>query len=130
MPAMSAPIHLRCEYFVNPIGIDARRPRFSWQLDDDRCGARQTAYQVVVRVAGASPALVSQGSEGEAPSPFVLWDSGTVDSDQSVHIEYQGQELKSRQQCEWKVRIWDHGGKPTDWSAPATFEMGLLERAD
>ena len=60
------PINLRCEYLVNPMGIGETKPRLSWQLDDDRRGARQTAYQIVV--AGASPAL-SRKNEGGAPSP-------------------------------------------------------------
>src|SRR5205814_9192455 len=85
------------------------RPRWSWQLDDMRPGARQTAYQIVVDD---------------------LWDTGKVTSDQSVHIEYAGQALRSRQRCNWKVRIWDGNGKPTDWSQPASWEMGLLHRSD
>src|SRR5437773_10879075 len=88
---MAGPIQLRCEYFVDPIGIDARRPRFSWQLDDPRRGARQRAYQVVV--AGVAPALSKSENEGGAPSPQVAWDSGKVDSDQSIHVEYAGAPL-------------------------------------
>src|SRR6476620_10320115 len=110
---MAAPIQLRCEYFVAPIGIDARRPRFSWILDDDRRGAGQTAYQITV-----------------SSSDQQLWDSGKVESDQSIHVEFAGPLLKSRQRCEWKVRVWDQDGKQTDWSEPSQFEMGLLDRAD
>ena len=39
--------HLRCEYFENPLGIDAHRPRLSWQLISDQQGARQSAYQIL-----------------------------------------------------------------------------------
>jgi alpha-L-rhamnosidase len=106
---MKQPKNLRCEYFVNPLGIDSPRPRLSWQLDDERRGARQTAYQIV--------------AEG-------LWDSGQVGSEQSVHVEYAGPALKSRQRVQWKVRRWDADGKPSPWSEPASFEMGLLEKSD
>jgi len=34
---------LRCEYAVNPLGIDAARPRLSWALESSRRGTRQTA---------------------------------------------------------------------------------------
>jgi alpha-L-rhamnosidase len=110
---MAPPTLLRCEYFVNPLGIDERRPRFSWQLDDDRRGARQTAYQVVVTC------------DGEP-----IWDSAKVESDQSVHVEYAGEPLRSRQRCEWRVRTWDQLGQASDFSAPATFEIGFLDRGD
>jgi alpha-L-rhamnosidase len=30
----------------------------------------------------------------------------------------------------WKVRIWDRHGRPTAYSAPAVFEMGLLKASD
>src|SRR5882757_6204659 len=39
---------LQCEYLFNPLGIDSRHPRLSWKLDDQRQGARQTAYQLLV----------------------------------------------------------------------------------
>src|SRR5262245_27394816 len=108
-PVMNQPTNLRCEYFVNPLGIDAPRPRLSWQLNDSARGARQTAYQVV-----------AEGS----------WDSGKVESDQSIHVEYAGPALKSRQRVNWKVRVWGQDGKESPWSEPATFEMGLLEKSD
>ena len=47
-----------------------------------------------------------------------------------MHIEYQGEKLKSRQQCWWKVRIWDKDGSLSQWSEPATWSIGLLEKED
>lgn len=49
-PAMATmkPTELKCEYLVNPIGIDAERPRLSWALESARRAERQTAYQVQV----------------------------------------------------------------------------------
>ncbi len=43
--------HPRCEYKVNPIGLDVARPRLSWQLagvKDDLRDLKQTAYQILV----------------------------------------------------------------------------------
>ena len=42
------PAGLRCEYLVNPLGIEVTRPRLSWIIVSDRRGERQTAYQVLV----------------------------------------------------------------------------------
>ncbi|HTM99662.1 MAG TPA: hypothetical protein VL088_12995, partial [Pedobacter sp.] len=41
---------MRCEYLVNPQGIDERLPRLSWILqatDSKAFGQRQTAYQIL-----------------------------------------------------------------------------------
>ena len=64
---------LRCEYAVNPLGIDVPRPRLSWVLDAARRGVAQSAYQVRVR-----------DDTGE------VWDSDRVASDQSIHVAYAG----------------------------------------
>jgi alpha-L-rhamnosidase len=117
---MGVPCRLRCEYLVDPLGIDVRQPRLSWEVRDRRRGARQSAYQV--RVAADRRAL---GSAGAA-----IWDSGKVDSAESVHIPYQGRALISREHCWWKVRTWDAEGRPSRWSAAACWTMGLLEPAD
>jgi len=117
---VSAPERLRCEYRVNPLGIDVAQPRLSWQLRDKRRGARQTAYRV--RAAGR-PGDLEAGDN-------LLWDSGRVESDQSVHVPYGGPAPASKQRCYWQVRTWDEGGAESPWSDPAWFEMGLLDRED
>ena len=111
---------LRCEYAVNPLGIDVRRPRLSWVIRSGRRGEVQTAYQVLV----ASSEANLKANKGD------LWDSGKVESDQSCHVVYAGKELGSRTRCFWKVRVWDRDGKPSAYSQPASWEMGLLEPDD
>ena len=59
-----------------------------------------------------------------------MWDSGRVESDQSVHVVYAGTPLKSQQRYFWKVRVWDQDGQPTPYSEPAWWEMGLLHPTD
>ncbi len=113
--------HLRTEYMTNPLGIDVARPRLSWQLHSDRRGARQTAYRILA--AATEDSLVETGHD-------LLWDSGKVPSDQSTHVEYAGPPLRSAQRVWWKVRVWDEYDQPSPWSAPAWWEMGLLERAE
>ncbi len=111
---------LRCEYLRDPIGIDAERPRLSWKLESRRRGQKQTAYQILV--AGDRETLDDDRAD--------LWDTGKVDSEQSIHIEYDGRELASRTRCYWKVRIWDKDGKPSAFSDVAVWEMGLLTPGD
>ena len=115
----------RCEYRDNPLGIDVAQPRLSWVLTEsgqksEVRGQRQTAYQVLV----ASSEKRLKKNEGD------LWDSGKVTSDQSIQVEYAGQPLASQMRCHWKVRVWDKDGKPSAWSRPATWEMGLLSPQD
>ena len=111
--------NLRCEYFFNPLGIAAGRPRLSWELLSERRGARQTAYRV--RVASAAGTLAAGGAD--------LWDSGRVESVQSIQVEYGGMPLRSRQQAWWNVQVWD-GDESADSQEPACWEVGLLEPQD
>ncbi len=108
---------LRCEYLVNPLGIDAMAPRLSWIIESDRRGEVQKTYQVLV---ASTPELL-QADKGD------LWDSGKIKSDQSIQIEYRGKPLTSQMRCHWKVRIWDRDGTPSAWSEMAFWSMGLLK---
>ena len=51
-------------------------------------------------------------------------------SRETTHIVYAGKPLRSRMECHWKVRLWDGREKPTAWSKPAFWTMGLLEPGD
>ena len=114
------PDRLRCEYLVNPLGIDAVRPRLSWIVQSGEREQGQTAYQV----------LVASTSHRLAEDDGDLWDSGKVGSDATLHLAYDGKPLSSRARCYWKVRVWDKTGRPSPWSKPATWTMGLLAAAD
>ncbi len=100
---------LRCEYLVDPLGIDVEKPRLSWLIESKRRGERQTAYQVLV---ASTPELLAR-DQGD------IWNSGKVNSDQSVHVEYAGKPLTSRMSCYWKVRVWDRHEEESTWSKPA-----------
>ena len=114
------PTRLRTEYAVNPVGIDAPRPRLSWGLLSDSRGAMQSAYRIQV---ASSVEALDAGTD-------LIWDSGKVDSDQSIHVEYWGPALSSGQRCYWRVRVWDESGHSEGWSRPAFWEMGLLDTGD
>jgi alpha-L-rhamnosidase len=113
------PTELRCEYRVDPLGIDETKPRLSWLLKSDDPAVRgqaQSAYQVLV--GGSREAL--DADKGE------LWDSGRVKSDETAHVVYAGKPLASQQPCWWKVRVWNGDGAASPWSEPARWSMGLL----
>jgi len=114
------PVDLRCEHLVEPLGIDAMKPRLYWKLEDSRRGAKQTAYQVLV---GSSDDAVNQG-KGD------VWDSGKVESDQSAHVEYGGPALESRKRYYWTVKVWDKDGAEAAPARATWWEMGLLSRED
>lgn len=115
-----APVRLRCEYQENPIGLDEPAPRLSWQVSGTGRGLKQTAYQI--RVATTAETL----RQGRAD----LWDSGKITGDDTLHIPYRGQPLPSGRRCYWQVRVWGRDGKPSPYSKPAFWEMGLLQPAD
>ena len=120
-------VNLRCEYRDNPVGIDIQRPRMNWQIDSSRRGARQTAYQVIcwdIDLASTPQHSIPTGGDD------LLWDSGMVLSEQSIHVPYDGPHLQSRQRVAWQVRVWDENHQATEWSDPAIFEMGLLSPQD
>jgi alpha-L-rhamnosidase len=114
------PAYLRCEYLVDPLGIDVRAPRLSWIVESAARAQKQTAYQVLV--AGDRESL--DRDQGD------LWDSGRVDSNKTAAIIYAGRPLRTHQPCHWKVRVWDKDGKPSGWSRPALWTMGLLDPSD
>ncbi|MDF6022788.1 alpha-L-rhamnosidase [Streptomyces sp. JH34] len=106
------------EYVRHPLGLDTPRPRLSWPLASDGPGLSQTAYQV--RVATAPDRL-------EKPD---VWDSGRVESAQSLLVPYGGPEPVSRTRYFWSVRVWDQDGRASAWSEPSWWEAGLLDASD
>ena len=116
--AALTPVDLRCDYAVNPLGVDSAAPRLFWKVTGDQRGERQTAYEVVV---ADSPEHLD-ASQG--------WDSAKVASDDTTQIVFPAVFLKSNQQFFWKVRVWDAAAQASDWSHTATWTEGVLYPAD
>ena len=57
------------------------------------------------------------------------WDTGKVFSNRSTLVPYGGTRLEPGAEYCWKVRVWDQDGGASPWSPPATWVMGLLDRA-
>lgn len=107
--SQSAVVNLLTENLRNPLGIDAKNPRFSWQLKSDGNSIVQTAYEIKLRSGSAE-----------------IWNSGKVDSDSSVYVSYKGNPLQSNKNYDWQVRVWDNSGKPSKWSEHAYFRTGVF----
>lgn len=114
--AQQVPEKLQCEHLENPLGIDVPNPRLSWQLQDGRQGAAQTAYQVVV---GTDSLAVSQGKGN-------LWQTGKTQSD-SMLVTYLGQKLLPCTKYYWQVRTWDSQGIQSTDNPVASFETGMMD---
>jgi alpha-L-rhamnosidase len=112
--------HLTVEFLNNPIGIDAKQPRLSWQLNSCEKNVLQSAYEIRV---GKDAAALSHDSQ-------LVWQSGKVSSDESLQRIYGGEPLLSGQKYYWQVRVWDNKGNGSPWSNVAYWQMGLLEPED
>jgi len=96
------PYALMVERMENPVGIDTERPRLSWKLPKGI--ARQCAYEI--------------DADG--------WNSGRVKSGSFIDIPWGGPALVNSQRVSWRVRIWDEGGEPSEWSERSQFVMGMM----
>src|SRR5690606_1363976 len=92
---------LKCEHLVNPVGIDAAHPRFTWKMQDSRKGAKQIAYRIRV---GTDSLAVAQGNAD-------YWDTGEVSAAINI-VTYQGEPLKPFRRYFWKIEGKDMHG---DW---------------
>jgi alpha-L-rhamnosidase len=76
-------------------------------------GVSQTAYQITV---ATNPAC----TEG------IVWNSGQVASDKSVHIPYGGAALQPATRYYWQVKVWDKRQAQITSTKSAFFETGLM----
>lgn len=108
------PYNLICEYLVNPLGVDTKQPRLSWKLKDNRQGAKQTSYQLIV---GTDSLAVLHGNGN-------MYTGDIINSDITL-INYRGKELQPFTRYYWMVKIWDKDNKLSQ-SDIAWFETGMM----
>jgi alpha-L-rhamnosidase len=106
---------LMVEYAENPINIDEPHPRFSWIVSADKRNQTQSAYRILV--ASSRDKLNSNTSD--------MWDSGKVESGETIQHQYENNNLRSNTSYYWKVILWD-GDKNPHESRTAGFETALL----
>ncbi len=110
-------VRLRTNSLDNPVGVSDARPGFSWEIAADGFNRRQTAWRI-------------RCCREPSGTDACLWDSGRVEGDRQLGVEYTGAELGSRDLVYWRVLIWDEKGAEGEWSNWASFELGLLQPAD
>lgn len=103
---------LRCDYKRNPLGTDETAPRFSWKLNSDKRDVKQQAYELKV------------ATNVELTDP--IWDTGRVEGEESVHVRYMGEPLRSFTRYYYRVRVWDQDGIASAWSETAWWETAFL----
>ncbi len=108
------PDDLMCELLAKSglVEVTDATPEFSWGFKDARVNDAQTAYQIQ---AATKTALFKV----EQPD---LWDSGRVNSGQSLYVTYAGRPLPPASEVCWRVRVWDRKGKRGPWSQVVSFK--------
>ena len=102
---------LRTEDYHNPVGIDKSTVHFSWTLQSMQRGVVQTSYSLQVA--------------RDAAFGDVVWESGNVESDQSVNVEAKGFTPAAETRYYWRVTVTDNKGESAVSSEKAYFETGL-----
>lgn len=110
-------VELKAEHLPNPLGIDAVQPRFTWQIEDSRQGAKQTAYRI----------LVSKDSVGLRFEKGTAWNSSWVKSENQL-AKYAGSHLEPFTTYYWRVDIMDKDGKQFTNGLLSNFETGMMEQ--
>ncbi|TYP97076.1 alpha-L-rhamnosidase [Sphingobacterium allocomposti] len=105
---------LRTEYQDDPLSLETARPRFSWKLNSNIKNTVQASYEIRVALDGKR---LASGKD-------LIW-KDKQNSDQSVHIPYDGPELKSATRYYWQVRVTDNHGNTSPWSTVKLFQIGL-----
>ena len=105
-------MNLRTEYQFNPIGIDSKKPRLSWQIQSEKQNVMQTGYRL----------------QFSATSDFVqvFYDTKIVESPELTQIKYPGPSLSPHQRLYWRVMVLTTQGK-SSFSDPAFFETGFMD---
>jgi alpha-L-rhamnosidase len=110
------PLHLRCEFTKNPIGIDVTSLRFNWEADVNEKPGLQSGYRVMV---ATLPALLTKGKPD-------IYDSGITTSE-SQGVTLSIPKLVSYTRYYWVVTVFgrnDHKGmvSKVEW-----FETAKLQ---
>jgi alpha-L-rhamnosidase len=117
--AALVPKDLRCDGLRDPLAASSA-PRFSWRAESPARGQAQSAWQILV----ASRAELLEKDRGD------LWDSGKTQVARVPGSDYAGAALRPGDRYHWKIRCWDAGNVPSEWSPPAVFEVAPEKPAD
>ena len=111
--------NLSLESKETPLGINEVQPRFSWQLNSPKANLKQTSYRI--QVASSLDELKEKKK--------LYWDSGKINSEESVLIPYSGKKLQSESPYYWRVKINSNHGK-SKWSKVQSWSMAILNSSE
>ena len=107
-------IQLEVDKLINPVALDSENPDFSWIIKSDDFNLNQTHYQVFV----AKDKVFSKNS--------LVWDSGKVNSSESLYIKYQGNPLEYATKYYWTVKVWTNQSSRPKQSKISWWTTGLM----
>lgn len=102
---------LQVEYRSNPLGLDVKRPAFSWKIQSDNTSVRQKKCRIQI-----------------CQNDVQVWDTGLQETEKSIFHVYDGQQLQPKSRCDVSVTVWDNYGEQA--KIQGFFEMGLLDSAN
>ena len=107
--------HLKTMAYRNPIGIDVVEPTFSWVLTSDQRGVVQETYSIRIAT--------------DRNFQDIVWQSGTISSQESVDVPATGFSTSPRTRYYWQVSVTDNKGNTATSAENAYFETGLGSEA-
>ena len=114
------PVVLTCEYIKNPLGIDIKSPRLSWNFTATERNQLQSAYEIIV---GNNIQDINKGIGN-------VWTTGKISSSENIQIAYSGKPLQSFTRYYWKVKVYNQKGEASEWSEINWFETAMLSTGD
>lgn len=91
--------------------IRNRQPYLGWIVNSETPNTLQTAYRIEV----ASSEELLGSSEAD------IWDSGKVESNNSIAVKYNGKPLQPSTIYYWRVKTWDNHGNESPFSMAKAF---------
>ena len=113
-PYSAPPDGLMVEFVREPhrAAVNDSLPEYSWIVPSGAIS--QKAYQV----------LVASSQQNIHQNLGDVWNSGQVRGNSSTNVTHQGSPLRPDTRYFWKVRVWDHNNRTSEYSAPQPFQTG------
>jgi alpha-L-rhamnosidase len=114
------PATLTCEYIENPLGIDTKVPRLSWNFTSTERNQLQSAYEIIVSD------NIQNINKGIGNS----WTTGKIASSENIQVTYAGNALQSFTRYYWRVKVYNQKGEASEWSSISWFETAMLSATE
>ena len=85
-------VNVTCERVRTPLAVTNRHPRFSWEIESEEKDIFQSEYRILVK----------------DHTGVLVWDSGKVQSRETVDIAYEGAPLASSGRYVYQITVWDN----------------------